>query len=373
MMVDLLKSKVKASSLALMMLPVASSEKAGEPSRLKRPKSIEIPKFDVNKPGMQTFLNSMELLSQSYKFNDDKELAQFYLNNLTESSKTTIFTIYPLSDKSFYESSAAVISYLKSFISPNIRINAMRDIRTLKMTENGGLYAYYKSFTILISRLGPNSMNKESIVLYFIAGLNANAVRNTNVNLHMHTFYASKPNSTVTDLYAEADKVISLSGTNSGIIGLGKRAGPDRGEPRPQQKDRGYTGYSQRPNPQHPQQTPKKRSDLHTSGKDVVCSKCHNKGHTTASCRSSWTKEGKFIGKGEPPPGDYWTQRHAADLKAKKAAMVKTPPHQPAAATAACPEAKEKEDGSHHIDWLTLMRSKPSHWLTPLPPQFWRH
>jgi hypothetical protein len=63
---------------------------------------------------MQTFLNSMELLSHSYKFTDDKELAQFYLNNLTENSKTTIFTIYPLSDTTFYERSNAVITYLKT-------------------------------------------------------------------------------------------------------------------------------------------------------------------------------------------------------------------------------------------------------------------
>jgi hypothetical protein len=150
----------------------------------------------------------------------------------------------------------------------------------------GYMRAYYKSFNRLVSELGPNSMNKESLIRYFIAGLNANAVRNTKLNLHMHTFFYNKPNSTVTDLYAEADKVISLSGTNSGIIGLGKRAGPDRGEPRPQQKDRGYTGYSQRPNPQHPQQTPKKRSDLPTS-RDVVCSKCHNRGHSADNCRSS--------------------------------------------------------------------------------------
>jgi hypothetical protein len=88
------------------------SNNAGEPSssKLKRPKIVEVPKFDVNnKPGMQTFLNSMELVTKSYKFDSDKDLAQFYLNNLTEASKTLIFAIYPLNDKSFYESSAAVI------------------------------------------------------------------------------------------------------------------------------------------------------------------------------------------------------------------------------------------------------------------------
>jgi hypothetical protein len=160
---------MKQSQKALDHLQGVTREKAGETSRLKRPKTLEIPKFDVHKPAMQTFLNSMELLSHSYKFNDEKELAQFYLNNLTENSKTTIFTIYPLSDTSFYENSNAVITYLKSFISPNIRINALNDIRTLKMTENGGLYAYYKSFNRLVSELGAGAMRNEVQVHYFIA------------------------------------------------------------------------------------------------------------------------------------------------------------------------------------------------------------
>jgi membrane protease subunit (stomatin/prohibitin family) len=33
----------------------------------------------------------------------------------------------------------------------------------------------------------------------------------------------------------------------------------------------------------------------------IVCNKCHLNGHLAASCRSSWTKEGKYIGEGEPP------------------------------------------------------------------------
>jgi hypothetical protein len=161
-------------------------------------------------------------------------------------------------------SSNAVINYLKSFISPNIRINALRDIRTLKMTENGGLYAYYKSFNRLVSELGANSMNKEVLIHYFIAGLSANAVHNTNLNLHMQTYFENKPNATVTDLYAErADKVISLSGTNSGIIGLGKRAGPDRGASRPQQRDKEWLHPA--PLPTMAQLSPEKGSRLRKS------------------------------------------------------------------------------------------------------------
>ena len=195
---------MKLFQKSLDKLQGVTSEKAGETSRLKRPKTPEIPKFDVhNKQGMQTFLNSMELLSHSYKFNDDKELAQFYLNNLTENSEQTIFTIYPLSDTTFYENSNAVITYLKSFINPNIRLNALNDIRTLKMTESGGLYAYYTTFNKHISDLGAGALSNEVQVNYFIAGLNANAIQNTNLLLHMHTFFRSQPTSTVTELYAE--------------------------------------------------------------------------------------------------------------------------------------------------------------------------
>jgi hypothetical protein len=196
----------KQSQKALDALQGVTRLHAGETTtRLKRPKTPEIPKFDVhNKQGMQTFLNSMELLSHSYKFNDDKELAQFYLNNLTENSKQTIFTIYPLSDTTFYENSNAVITYLKSFINPNTHINALNGIRTLKLTESGGLHAYYKSFTRLVSELGAGALNHEVQVNYFIAGLNANAIQNTNLTLHMHTFSRNKPTSTVTELFAEA-------------------------------------------------------------------------------------------------------------------------------------------------------------------------
>ena len=67
---------MKVSQKALNHLQGAS-DKAGEPSRLKRPKSVELPKFDVNKPGMQTFLNSMSLIIQSYKFDNDKDIAQY--------------------------------------------------------------------------------------------------------------------------------------------------------------------------------------------------------------------------------------------------------------------------------------------------------
>ena len=47
---------MKVSQKALHQLQ-GTSEKAGETSRLKRPKAVEIPKFDIHKPGMQTFLS----------------------------------------------------------------------------------------------------------------------------------------------------------------------------------------------------------------------------------------------------------------------------------------------------------------------------
>jgi hypothetical protein len=199
------------------------------------------------------------------------------------------------------------------------------------MTESGGLYAYYKSFNRLISELGVGALSNEVQVNYFIAGLlYANAVQNTNLTLHMHTFFINKPTSTITDLYAEADKVISLSKTNGGFNGNGKRAGTERGAPRSHQRDsfkqhrpsngnnvsqpRG-TSFTQRPPPS-------------TSMKDVVCNKCQHKRHVAKNCTAAYTKSGKFIGVGDPPLFHYWTKRHADEAKAKKAAMVKTPPQQ---------------------------------------------
>jgi len=64
---------------------------------------------------------------------------------------------------------------------------------------------------------------------------------------------------------------------------------------------------------------------LNTSGKDVtVCNKCHHNGHLAASCRSSWTKEGKYIGEGEPPANCYWTTRHAANSNSQLRSILGT-------------------------------------------------
>jgi hypothetical protein len=59
----------------------------------------------------------------------------------------------------------------------------------------------------------------------------------------------------------------------------------------------------------------KKRPNKDTSKKDVVCSKCQNKGHTAADCRSVYTKTGIYIGEGEPPADHYWTKKNAEILE----------------------------------------------------------
>ena len=289
--------------------PIGPGSNPGDPTtqKLKRPKVVEVPKFDVSKSGMQTFLNSMSLATKSFKFDSDKDLARYYLNNLTESSKSLIYSIYSM-DSPFYESSSAVIKYLESFISPNIGINATNDIRAVKM-GSGGLKAYYNSFTRIVADLGAYSMSLDALRLYFIKGLNPDAVHNTNLTLHMHNFLGSNPASTITDLFAEADKVISLT-TNSNV--LGKRAGPDRGAPRPQW-DRGNT---QRQQPQQPQAIPRSQRS---------CSICGNDGHTADRCTSSWSREGKWVGKGRnpQPPTNHWKTKSVKDTK--KTAMIHTP------------------------------------------------
>jgi hypothetical protein len=148
----------------------------------------------------------------------------------------------------------------------------------------------------------------------------------------MHTFYENKPTSTVTDLYAEADKVISLSKTNSGNGGLGKRAGPGNRGPQSQQRNNSFKQrpYDGRTLSRQRDNSFKQRPNQDKSAKlDTVCSKCQHTGHSVANCKSIYTKNGKYIGKGEPPANHNWTKRHAEEafekevLRQKQAAMVK--------------------------------------------------
>jgi hypothetical protein len=115
----------------------------------------------------------MELLSQSFTFTNDKELADFYLNNLTESSKTTILSIYPQITDPL--SSAAVIACLQSFVSQNVKMHALKAIRSLTMGGNS-LFTYYQPFNRLVSELGPGALAIDTQVHYFIKGLDSNSI-----------------------------------------------------------------------------------------------------------------------------------------------------------------------------------------------------
>jgi hypothetical protein len=110
----------------------------------------------------------MELLSQSFTFTNDKDLADFYLNNLTESSKTNIFSIYPQMTDPFYQSSAAIISYVQCFVSQNVKIHTLKNIRNLAMGDKV-LFSYYQSFNRLVAELGPGALANDTQVHYFIA------------------------------------------------------------------------------------------------------------------------------------------------------------------------------------------------------------
>ena len=95
------------------------------------------------------------------------------------------------------------------------------------------------------------------------------------------------------------------------LLGTTSEACPGIKVPQSQQQD----SFKQRPQPS-------------TSAKDVVCNKCQHTGHYAKNCTSTFSKTGKFLGTGLPPPNHHWTKKNAAEAKAKKAAMVNTPPQQ---------------------------------------------
>ena len=237
----------------------------------------------------------------------------------------------------FYQSSTAVISYLQSFVSQNVKIHALKAIRSLTMGENG-LFTYYQSFNRLVSELGPNALAIDTQVHYFIEGLNSNSVRNTNLNLHMLKFYETKPTATVTDLYTEADKVISLSAGNRKTTPNGQPNGQSNGQssgfrrnrhstppPRPKSFDgrppfKGGGGGGKRP-----------RSN-------VTCGKCQ-RNHETKDCVASWSKSGTFLGKGTPPANHFWSKQN------DKQAPDATPRKQKQAATLKATKPKDTRQG----------------------------
>jgi hypothetical protein len=162
-------------------------------------------------------------------------------------------------------------------------------------------------------------------VHYFIEGLDNNAVRNTNLNLHMLQFYESKPTATVTDLYAEANKVISLSASNRKSTSNGQSNGQPSGFRRnrrntPPPRSKSYDGRTQSKGGGSKRQRP-----------SVTYGKCH-RDHATKDCRAKWSKTGVWLGQGQPPVNHHWTRENgqqAADAtrnnnKQKQAATVKT-------------------------------------------------
>jgi len=97
----------------------------------------------------------------------------------------------------------------------------------------------------------------------------------------------------------------------------------------------------------------------------IVCNKCHLNGHLAASCRSSWTKEGKYIGEGEPPADlrdimdHYWTTRHAAKyIEHIKQQKKRTRAAASAATTAAA--AEQQRTTAKHISEGYCLQQVPT-------------
>jgi len=147
-----------------------------------------------------------------------------------------------------------------------------------------------------------------------------------NLNLHMLQFYESKPTATVTDLYAEADKVISLSAGNRKNTSNGQSNGQSSGFRRnrhntPPPRSKSFDG---RP----PFKVGGGRKTSTRQRPSVTCAKCQ-RDHATKDCRAKWSKTGVWLGQGQPPLNHHWTRENgqqapdATPRKQKQAATLK--------------------------------------------------
>ena len=140
-----------------------------------KPKPPKLDACDIFGTKVDVYLQNVAMYLQNYNLTNDGDIANVYVNNLTQASREHLFNVHPLTDVAFYASSAQVISFLNSFANQSDRASlALSKLRGLSM-KGTGLLKYYQEFTKLLAAIGwaPNQVES---VRFFVEGLNADAL-----------------------------------------------------------------------------------------------------------------------------------------------------------------------------------------------------
>ena len=291
-----------------------------------RPKQAAITKCNLQGPSVQLFLTSMVTACTNLTFTDDKQKAHYYVNNLTDSSKETLFAIHdPVRDDVWY-TSINVITFIEKFISKNKGTQALKAIRSVKMLGNG-LFTYFNLMNKLYA--DANSTAETTIpeslqVRYFIDGLNPDSIP-TNLKLTMTSYLAEHPTSTVTDLYQQAEHIMdTVLGPNHSTAASNGRTGNDfhipkrRSGGQPQRPPEEWKKQRRDPNPRNDsnRRPPRQTQQPGKQQGGAACARCGHSHHNISQCTANFHKDKYPL----PPLGQ----------SKGKAANLSTPPGYPA-------------------------------------------
>eukprot|EP00959_Pyramimonas_sp_CCMP1952_P368116 7710934-Pyramimonas_sp.AAC.2 len=192
----------------------AMADAAGTPAtappgnaRKDKPKPPTLTPCDIFGPHVDTFLKSVQLYLYNFTLLD-AESAMVYANNLTETSKSHLYNIHPLTDLAFYSSSTNVIAFLEQFTNKTEKvIHSFSKLRSLTM-KGLKLKANHRTFTKLLADIGWDYASIE-VVRFFVEGLNLDALP-SNLKLIVQDC-ASYPGVTVMQLYCYADRKLALA------------------------------------------------------------------------------------------------------------------------------------------------------------------
>ena len=286
-----------------------------------RPKLPTITKCNLAGSGVQLFLTSMTTHCTTLVFANDKQKCHFYVNNLTDSSKETLFAVHdPVAEDAWY-TTANIVTYLEQFISKNKGKQALKTVRTVTMQGNK-LFMYYTLMNKLFAECNttPETTIPQTLqVRYFVDGLNPNSIP-ANLRLVLGTYLDDHPTSTVTELYSHAEHLMDTvlgpnhatsTNGNTGNAFVNPKRGRSGGQhqmqpqakrPRPNASGNRNASGSGNGNPRH-------QSNGQSSSKG--CGRCGHTSHQIGACIADFHRDTKYeltspkpgALKGGTPPG----------------------------------------------------------------------
>jgi hypothetical protein len=305
---EILARTQRAAAYTLSEISPAAAVTAPAPAVSAAPSGIHlkqpaITKCNLSNGNVELFLTSMITQCNGVTFRNDKAKCYFYVNNLTDQSRETLYAVHhPQTDDVWY-TTANIIGYLEQFVSKNKGNQALVAIRSVTMTGNK-LFIYYNTLIKLIADCNSSAdtaLPAHIQVRYFVEGLNPHCIP-TNLKLAVGSYLTANPLATLTDLYQHSDHLLNTvlgpnyannQGTNqhtgNDFVNPKRRSGMQPRQQAPKQPRHDTNAHQQR----QPRQ-PSGAYSAKTNGKPL-CGRCGHASHVTAKCEALYSQDRQWL------------------------------------------------------------------------------